>query len=111
MERSKHYDRNVATLRALHDAGANPNKMHCIEHHLYCHSQASYDLVVSLGRQQGFDVAHGGKHEEEEGLWSLDLILNCLPNMDEIERQSLKVEEIAERAQADYDGWGTEVEE
>ena len=111
MEQSIHYDRNVATLRALRDAGANANKLHCIEHHLYCYSKESFELVTLLGQQQGFKVAHAGKHEQQEALWSLDLTISSLPNIDEIEKQSLKVEEIAERAEADYDGWGTEVEE
>jgi regulator of ribonuclease activity B len=110
MKKSSHCERNIATLHALQNAGANPNKLHSIEHHLYCYSEASFNLVMSLGRQRGFEVAHAGKREEEEALWSLDLTVRSLPTMEAVEWQSIEIEEIAEAAEADYDGWGTEVE-
>jgi len=66
---------------------------------------------MTLGRERGFEVAHAGKHEDEEMLWSLDLIVRSLPTMEAIECQSMEIEEIAEAAEADYDGWGTEVEQ
>jgi regulator of ribonuclease activity B len=110
MERSKHYERNIATLRALKNAGSNPDKVHSIEHHLYCHSDSEFQKAVALGQRRGFTVAHAGKHDDEE-LWSLDLVKRSLPSIEFIEEQAIEVEAIAAATEADYDGWGTEVEQ
>ena len=110
MKKSIHHERNIATLDALRNAGANPNKLHNIEHHLYCHSEESFNRVMSLGQQRGFEVAHSGKDEDEE-LWSLDLVARSLPTLEAVNQQSIEIEEIAEATEADYDGWGTEVEQ
>lgn len=64
----------------------------------------------SLGIRRGYSVAHEGKHEDQEDLWSLDLVKKSTPNIESVEQQSLEIKEIAEHANADYDGWGTEVE-
>ena len=56
-------------------------------------------------------MAHAGKHEGEEAIWSLDLTVRSLPTLEAVERQSIEVEEIAGAAEADYDGWGTEVKQ
>lgn len=111
MNKSKSYERNRAVLKALREAGADFQKPHALEHHLYCYTQASFDLVQSLGTHHGYSVAHQGKHEEEENLWSLDLVKTSTPDIESVERQSIEIEMIAEQANADYDGWGTEVEE
>lgn len=110
MVKSKHYDRNLAVLKALKDAGADFRKEHALEHHLYCFTQASFELVQSLGGNRGYSIAHEGKHEDENDLWSLDLVKKSTPDIVSVEMQSLEVELIAEQANADYDGWGTEVE-
>ncbi|HMN44521.1 MAG TPA: ribonuclease E inhibitor RraB [Povalibacter sp.] len=111
MIKSRNYDRNIAVVKALRDAGADFRKQHALEHHLYCYTQASFELVQSLGIRLGYSVAHEGKHEDEQDLWSLDLVKRSAPDIESVERQSLEIEEIAERANAKYDGWGTEVEQ
>ena len=108
--KSRNYNRNLAVLKALRDAGADFSKQHALEHHLYCNTQASFELVQSLGARHGYSVAHEGKHEDEAALWSLDLVKRSTPDIESVERQSLEIEQIAEQANADYDGWGTEVE-
>jgi len=100
-------ERNQATLEALLEAGANSSKLHCVEHHFYAASEEIMEHVMALGRERGYGVANAGKDEEE---WSLDLTIRSLPVIDELERQSKEMEEIAEAASATYDGWGTEVE-
>jgi regulator of RNase E activity RraB len=110
MARSKNYERNRAVLKALKDAGTNFQKPHALEHHLYCYTQDSFNLVQSLGTGLGYAVKHEGKNEDEESLWSLDLVKTSTPDIDSVEGQSVEIEMIADQADADYDGWGTEVE-
>jgi regulator of RNase E activity RraB len=109
MPKSNNYDRNTEVVKALKEAGANFEKPHKLEHHLYCYTLASFDLVKSLGVRYGYSVAHDGKHEEEN-FWSLDLVKTSTPDIESVERQSFEIELIAEQSDAEYDGWGTEVE-
>jgi hypothetical protein len=55
-----------------------------LEHHLYCHTQASFELVQSLGTPHGYSVAHEGKHEDQADLWSLDLVKKCTPDIESV---------------------------
>lgn len=112
MERSKHYERNIKVVQALKDAGSDFRKPHSIEHHLYCHTQADFKSAVALGTERGYTVANEGTHEDDKGtFWSLDLVKQSTPDITSIEKQALEIERIAEKANADYDGWGTEVEQ
>jgi regulator of ribonuclease activity B len=111
MEKSKRYDANVKTVQAVKDAGSDFAKLHAIEHHLYCYTEESFDLLMALGREAGYEVAHEGRHEGDDGpFWSLDLVRKSTPDIFSIEKQALEIEAMAEKADADYDGWGTEVE-
>jgi regulator of ribonuclease activity B len=112
MEKSKHYERNTKVVQALKDAGSDFGKLHSIEHHLYCYTQADFELAIALGTKSGYTVANEGTHEDDKGtFWSLDLVRKSTPDLTSIEKQSLEIELIAEKANADYDGWGTEVEQ
>ena|SRR5688500_10546646 len=111
MGKSKHYERNVKTVQALKDAGSDFQKLHAIENHLYCYTEANFSLLIALGRKAGYEVAHEGTHEDDKGVfWALDLVKKATPDMASIEKQAIEVEDMAEKADADYDGWGTEVE-
>lgn len=112
MEKSKSYERNIKTIQALEDADADFKKLHSIEHHLYCYTESDLKLVIALAREKGYTVANEGRHEDSDDVhWSLDLVKETTPDIAAIEKQTLEIELIAEKAQADYDGWGTEVEE
>ena len=112
MEQSKHYERNIKVVQALKDAGSDFTKLHNIEHHLYCHTEADFNLAITLGKNSGYSVANEGKHEDDKGVfWALDLVKQSTPDISSIEKQSIEIERIAEKANADYDGWGTEVEQ
>jgi hypothetical protein len=111
MEKSEHYERNVKVVQALKDAGSDFKKMHNIEHHLYCYTEADFNLAISLGKESGYSVANEGKHKDDKGaFWVLDLVKKSTPDIASVEKQSIEIERIAEKANADYDGWGTEVE-
>ncbi len=111
MTKSKNYERNLKVLEALRNAGADSNKEHSIEHHLYCYSEDDYNLLMNLGKTNGYRVAYEGKEEDEDGtFWQLDLVKSTKPTFSTIEAQSKEIESFAEQAKADYDGWGTEVE-
>lgn len=111
MNKSKNYERNAKVLEALDNAGANLNKEHNIEHHLYCYSKENYEMLIKLGERNGYRVVHAGKEEDEEGVfWQLDLIKPIKPNLSNIECQSKEIELFAEKTSSDYDGWGTELE-
>jgi regulator of RNase E activity RraB len=111
MDKSDHYERNVKTVQALKDAGSDFQKLHAIEHHLYCYTEHDFNLLIALGREAGYEVAHEGTHEDEKGaFWSLDLVRKSTPDLASIEKQAIEIEAMAEKASADYDGWGTEVE-
>ncbi|MFA6178114.1 MAG: ribonuclease E inhibitor RraB [Candidatus Methylopumilus sp.] len=110
MEKSKHYERNVKVVQALNDAGSDFKKLHNIEHHLYCYTELDFNLVISLGKQSGYSVANEGKLKDDKSVfWALDLIKKSTPDIASVEKQSIEIERIAEKANADYDGWGTEV--
>ena len=111
MDKSKRYDVNVKIVKALKDAGSDFKKSHAIEHHLYCYTEPDFNLLISLGKKNGYMVAHEGRHEDDKGVfWSLDLIKKSSPDIESIEIQSIEIEHMAEKTNADYDGWGTEVE-
>lgn len=112
MEKSKHHDRNTKVVKALKDAGSDFRKLHSIEHHLYCYTEADFMLAIALGTQTGYAVANEGTHQGDNGkFWSLDLVKSSTPDIVSIEKQAVEIERIAEKANADYDGWGTEVEQ
>jgi regulator of RNase E activity RraB len=112
MDKSKHYERNTKVVQALKDAGSDFGKLHSIEHHLYCYTEADLKLAITMGAGSGYTVANEGTHEDDRGtFWSLDLVKRSTPDLVSIEKQSLEIEQIAEAANADYDGWGTEVEQ
>ena len=112
MQRSKHYERNEKVVKALEDAGSDFRKLHSIEHHLYCYNEADFNLATALGIQSGYAVANQGTHEDDQGtVWSFDLVKKSTPDLASIEKQAIEIESIAEEANADYDGWGTEVEQ
>ena len=112
MEKSKHYERNTKVVQALKDAGSDFRKLHSIEHHLYCYTEADFKLAIALGTKSGYTVANEGTHEDDKGrFWSLDLVRKSTPDLTSIEKQSIEIELIADEANADYDGWGTEVEQ
>jgi regulator of RNase E activity RraB len=112
MEKSKHHERNTKVVQALKDAGSDFTKLHNIEHHLYCYTEADFKLAIALGSKSGYTVANEGTHEDDKGtFWSLDLVKRSTPDIPSIEKQAVEIERIAEEANADYDGWGTEVEQ
>jgi regulator of RNase E activity RraB len=112
MEKSKHHERNTKVVQALKDAGSDFTKLHNIEHHLYCYTEADFKLAIALGSRSGYTVANEGTHEDDKGtFWSLDLVKRSTPDIPSIEKQAVEIERIAEEANADYDGWGTEVEQ
>ncbi|MGH8707814.1 MAG: ribonuclease E inhibitor RraB [Burkholderiales bacterium] len=39
------------------------------------------------------------------------MVKKSTPDIASIEKQALEIEQMAEKANADYDGWGTEVEQ
>lgn len=111
MEKSKSYEGNVKVVQALRDTGSDFKKVHRIEHHLYCYTESDFNLVITQGKKNGYVVANEGRHENDKGVfWSLDLVKMSTPDIASIEKQAIEIELIAEKAQADYDGWGTEVE-
>ena len=108
--KSKHYERNYKTVEALRNAGANLDKPHSIEHHLYCYSESEFEKLKKLGIEYGYLILHDGIGEYEgEVFWQLDLVKSITPKLENIEAQAIEIEAIAERVNADYDGWGTEV--
>ena len=112
IKKSKSYKANVKVVNALKEAGANFDKLHSIEHHFYCYSEAGYNQVITLGENLGYMPANEGKDEDENGIfWQLDLIKKSKPDIESIEKQVIEIEDIAEKSNADYDGWGTEIEE
>lgn len=111
MEKSINHERNIKVVQALKDAGSDFKKLHNIEHHLYCYTESDFNLVITLGKRSGYVVANDGKHKDDKGVfWALDLVKKSTPDIASIEGQSIEIERIAEKANADYDGWGTEVE-
>ena len=82
MEKSKHHERNTKVVTALKNAGSDFRRLHNIEHHLYCYTEADFRLATA-----------------------------STPDIFSIEKQAVEIERIAEKANADYDGWGTEVEQ
>ena len=111
MEKSVNFERNVKVVQALKDAGSNFEKLHVIEHHIYCYTEPDFDHIITLGKDNGYVVANEGQHEDDKGVyWVLDLIKQSTPDLASIEKQSIEIEHFAEVANADYDGWGTEIE-
>jgi regulator of RNase E activity RraB len=109
--KSSRYEANIKTLEALRNAGSNSNKNHHIEHHLYCFTIEDYEKLIELGRASGYEVKYEGVIEDDSGnYWQMDLVKFTKPNIELIEIQSLEIDSFAEQANADYDGWGTEVE-
>lgn len=112
MTRSQNYERNIKVVAAIKDAGSNLSRPHSIEHHIYSYTEEDFSGVSQAGVRSGYEILNSGKHEDEDGVfWSQDLVKPALPIIEEIEVQSLEVEEIVEKFNSDYDGWGTEVEE
>jgi regulator of ribonuclease activity B len=111
MDKSKNFERNVKVVQALKEAGSDFEKLHSIEHHLYCYTETDLNLVISLGKKSGYSVANEDKLKDDKGFfWALDLVKKSTPDIASVEKQSIEIERIAEKANADYDGWGTEVE-
>ncbi len=109
--KSINYDRNVKTLKALRESGSDPSKKHAIEHHLYCYSESDNEKLRELGKLSGYEIMYEGVVDDKDGqYWQLDLVKSVNPNIETIEIQSKEIERYAEQTNADYDGWGTEVE-
>lgn len=109
--KSNHYDRTIKVLEALTNAGANIEKPHNIEHHIYCYTEADFRSLKTQGEALGYTVKCLGESEyNQKPLWQIDLVKPTKPNLQAIELQSLEIEFLTEKCNADYDGWGTEVE-
>lgn len=111
MADSPYYERNARTLKALASAGANLGKPHTIEHHVYCHSIADAERVKQRGVNFGYEVMHNESHDRSgSAIWSCDLAKTSTPTIENIEAQALEIQQIINGIEAEYDGWGTEVE-
>ncbi len=109
--KSKNYNRNVETIKALKRVGSDFTIEHLIEHHLYCYSLEDYERLIALGEGAGYKVMYEGLVEDDDGdYWQLDLVKKVTPTLENIERQSVEIESFEAESNADYDGWGTEVE-
>ena len=109
--KSKRYDKNVETIKALEAAGSNMGQKHNIEHHLYCYSNMGYQRLVELAKAAGYRIMYERIADYGEGKeWELDLVKIEKPTLATIEAQSLEVEGYAEETKSEYDGWGTEIE-
>ncbi len=111
MAASRYYERNIKTLQALTKAGANSAKVHTIEHHIYCQSIADVELVTQRGSNLGYEVMHSyARDRNGKRFWSFDLVKKSTPTIENIEVQSFELLQIIDGIDAQYDGWGTEVE-
>jgi regulator of RNase E activity RraB len=111
MTASPYYERNMKTLKALANAGANLAKPHTIEHHVYCDSIADVELVKQRGLNLGYEIMHDeSRNRDGMPVWSFDLAKKCTPTIENIESQALEIQQIIHGIRAKYDGWGTEVE-
>jgi regulator of RNase E activity RraB len=109
--KSQRFEENKNTMEALINAGSDVNKAHLIEHHLYSYSKEEYEKLIQLGVAGGYELKYEGVVEDKDGdYWQLDLVKSAKPSLDSIELQALEIESYAKQANADYDGWGTEVE-
>jgi regulator of RNase E activity RraB len=108
--KSNSYERNIAVVKALEDARCNFGKLHSIEHHIYCFSEESFKNVIQSGIRLGYEIKYEGLVQGNDSCWQLDLVKSDYPSIDNIERHSIEVEAICAEYNADYDGWGTEVE-
>jgi regulator of RNase E activity RraB len=112
MNQSEHYERNLKVIAAIKDAESNMSRPHSIEHHIYSYSEDEFEAVSKAGIGLGYQVLNSGSHEDKDGVfWSQDLVKQALPKIEEIEIQSIEIEDIVARYNSDYDGWGTEIEE
>lgn len=101
---------NTKTIKALIDAGSNPQKAHPLEHHFYCDSESCLNSLIAKGQSKGYQVAHTGNNVHEgRRYWYGDLIKETVLNLKLINRENVVMLELADEFGANYDGWGTPV--
>ncbi|WP_166266781.1 ribonuclease E inhibitor RraB [Marinobacter caseinilyticus] len=103
---------NEKIIQALIDAGSDPNKPHPLEHHFYCYSADSLKGLMANGESLGYRVANVGDNVHEgTHYWYGDLISDTVLDIKIINTENSIMLKLANRFNADYDGWGTPVVE
>lgn len=93
--------------------GSNQQKLHTIEHHF---SSSNFDLLEKAAVaafKSGLDVEEPEEAELETGekVFAFDIVSELPLDFDVIFEETVKMYELAQQSNIDYDGWGTYFEE
>jgi len=99
---------NQKTIQALINAGSDPHKPHPLEHHFFCNNPESLKALMAKGESLGYHVANVGENDYEgTHYWYGDLIKDTVLNLKSINIENSLMLKLANKFDADYDGWGT----
>lgn len=103
------YQFNEEIIEALTNDGSAVEKPHTIEHHI---ASKDFDLLEKAAvdaYKAGFDVTDAEELVLDDGdeLFSFDAIIERTLNIEQINADTDKLVNIAEKHKVFYDGWGT----
>lgn len=98
-----------AIINELVADGSDPDAIYTIEHHFYSDNFERLEKAAVAAFKLGYEVSDAEELKLDDGKMILcfDVILETELNLELIQKDVLKLLQLAEKYQLEYDGWGT----
>lgn len=109
-ELKKETDEIISSLLA---DGSDPEALYIIEHHVAHHDFDKLEKLVVDAYKLGYEISEAEEVEDENGkvIFVCDIVSEINLNADLITAQQKELLPLIEKADAEYEGWGTYFED